>query len=452
MTPTNPFAPLVPFRDGKPQPLVVPPGGLAGAPPRPTPPVAAGYSGPVVVPPLTDTSALSLFADRQREMNDAAAGAFAVIDRPLDSFLWWPWQSMHALTGSIPPEELWIIAGMSGAGKTTLKMSIADVWSSQGIPVMYVGLEMPPKVLTIHLACRRLALRGIILHPGDVLKGRLMPGHPERLPDAEMLRAVLRDEIEYIRRELAEVIRFVPVAWLTAENLRRICEQAAAWGIKAIIVDHLDQVDPDGNAVSSYDEHQRMLKVLHSATRQYGVTVIGGAQLNTDSLKRPGATVRSHQRPSTEFVQYGMLKRRISDALLILFKPLPPPPERAEDADAYRSAMTIVREDQSRIDRYLIPNTMGVVLDKDRAYGRDGAIGYLGVHASRITDANPADADMAMRRLLSLARPDGRALPAGPAPAPAPGRHRVIPLPAPTPTPNAAQPPLNANWYDDDDE
>ncbi len=352
--------------------------------------------------------ALSLLADRKKEMATAALGAHGIIDRPLNTFLWWPWEALHRLTGSIPPEELWIIAGMSGAGKTTLLMSLLDMWVENDVTVSYVGLEMPPKALLIHLACRRLAKRDIILHPGDVLKGRLHRDHRDRLVGADMLIDALREEIAYIKKYLSEKCRFVPVQWLTATNAKRICEQSAAWGVDAIIFDHLDHLDADESSQSDYTQHQQVLKVLHGATREYGKTVIGAAQMNTEALKRPGAMVRSHQRPSTEMVQFGMLKRRICDAMMILFKPLPEMPDHPDDADAYREAMKLIRDDQSRLDRYLVPNTMGIVLDKDRAYGRDGATTTLGVHSSRVTDANPMDAEVAMRRLLSLAKPTTR--------------------------------------------
>ena len=427
--------PLLPYRDGAPDPAAlreamgpgsappVPPlagtgvmarsGGPAPAPP-PDRPVSGPVRGETARRGAPEDPALSLFADRAREMATAAAGARAMLARPLDAFLWWPWRALHDLTNTIPPEELWIIAGMSGSGKTTLLMSLLDAWLESGLSVMYVGLEMPPRVLVLHLACRRLVLRGVLLHPGDVLKGKLTPGHPNELPGSTVLRQELLAEVDYIQRELAERCRFVPVAWLTAANAARICEQAAAWGVQAIIVDHLDHLDADGQPMSDYAAHAQVLKVLHAACKQFGVTILGAGQMNTDALKKPGALVRSYTRPGTEMVQYGMLKRRICDVLMIVHKLLPPVPERADDIDAYQQAMRLVREDTAMIDRYLVPNTMGVTLDKDRAYGHDGRQATLGVYNSRIVDANPEDLDVATRRLLTLAKP--KSVAAAPAP------------------------------------
>lgn len=435
--------PLVPF--GTPlRPRVMPgvaqPSRLPAIPESPAPVVTSGPipgAAPVpspagiIAPPPLDMGPLSLFADRRQEMADAANGMFAMLERPIDAYLWWPWRALHQLFGSIPPEELWIIAGMSGAGKTTLLMSLLDAWVSQNVTTMYVGLEMPPKVLLIHHACRRLAARGVFLHPGDVLKGRLNPEHPNVLLDWQRLLDELTTEARWIKANLSEICRYVPVQWLTGQNMKRICEQAQAWGVKAIIVDHLDHLDADERPGSSdYEQHRSVLKVLHHATRQYGTTVIGAGQFNTDALKKPGSIIRSHQRPSTEMVQYGMLKRRICDILAILYKPLPQPPETSDEAEQYRAAMRLIREDPALLDRYLVPNTMGVLLDKDRPYGRDGATAMLGVHASRVTDADPLAQEVALRRLLSLAAPVTRKPHPAAAPPVRPFRPAVVGSPA----------------------
>lgn len=391
---------LLPMVDGKPVPVSVDPT------PAALPPASAPSPGRALVTKDADT--FSPFVDRQREALLAMRGALSIIERPLNAFLWWPWQAMHLLTNSIPPEELWIMAGMSGAGKTTLLMSLADHWARSGIRVAYLGLEMRARHLLVHLCCRRLALDGIMVHPGDVLKGKLKPNHPEQLPDAELLTEALRVEAhKYLHEGGFEFLRFVPIEWLTAANTAKICKQAAALGVQAIIVDHLDQVDGDDASRSEMEQHSQVLKALHYATREYGCTVIGGAQMNTDALRRPGALLRSHQRPTTDMVQFGMAKRRICDILCILHKPLPQMPDLPDEANDYAAALRRLREDPTLIERYLVPNTMGITLDKDRAFGRDGLSARLGVYASRVTDADPNAEQFALGRLLSLARPDG---------------------------------------------
>lgn len=408
-TPPNMPPHLLPMVDGKPVPLHVP--APAVAPPSVT-------TAPRILTPSTPAPGRAIvrapedmfspFVDLATEARRAVEGAHHVIDRPLDAFLWWPWESMHLLTNSIPPGELWIIAGMSGAGKTTLLMSLADHWARSGVKVAYCGLEMRAKELLVHLVCRRLASQGIVVHPGDVFKGKLEARHPERLDDAETLRMMLRAEADaYIKGGGFEMLRFVPLKWLTAADATKIAKQAAALGVQAIIVDHLDQVDGDDASRSEIEQHNQVLKAFHNASREYGITLIGGAQMNTEALRRPGALLRSHQRPTTDMVQFGMYKRRICDILCILHKPLPSMPDIPDEAEHYAAAMRRLREDPTLIERYLVPNTMGITLDKDRPYGRDGARARLGVYASRITDADPTAEDFALGRLLSLARPDG---------------------------------------------
>lgn len=365
-----------------------------------TPPLALGAG------PNDDAEkharALSLSADRQAEANDVARDATALIDRSPESFLWFPYPELHALTGPIPEEELWIWGGMSGHGKTTAAFSVFDRWVTSGTPGMYVGLETTRKVLYIQWACRRLGARGIQLHPGHVLRGRLALDSREPLPDAAMLRDALRAEIEILRRDYAESGRLVPVEWLAAHNIPKIAQQAAVWGMQFVFYDHMDHIEVDENNPSEMRAQKAILRAFHEAKNKYGVTIIALAQLNTSVLQKPGGTVRVHQPPTIEMVTFGMEKRKIADGMIASYKPLPPMPVEFELQRGYRAALRMMRDDPSLVKRFLIPETMGIVLMKDRAFGHEGDTCYLGVQHSRLTDANRLTIEDAQRRMAEF--------------------------------------------------
>jgi hypothetical protein len=247
-----------------------------------------------------------------------------------------------------------------------------------------------------------MAARGVALHPGDVLKGRLGENAREPIPNAKYLREELITEIETLRSRYAETGRLAPVQWLTARNVPKIAAQAAMWGMKFVIFDHLDHIEVDENNPSDLQAQKAMLRALHMAKMEYGVTLIGAAQMNTSVLQKPGGTVRAHQPPTLEMVAFGMEKRKICDGMVASYKPLPQMPERPELISGYRAAMRMMRDDPSLVRRFLIPETMGVVLMKDRAFGREGDTCMLGVVNSRVTSANPLNAEDAQRRMATF--------------------------------------------------
>jgi hypothetical protein len=126
-------------------------------------------------------------------------------------------------------------------------------------------------------------------------------------------------------------------------------------------------------------------------------------------------------------VTFGMLKRQNCDLMIGGYKPLPPMPTSLDDAEAYRQAMKLLRDDPQRVAKYVIPNTMGVSLMKDRDMGLESESRYLGVEYARIVDANPMYAEQSLQRLLSLAAPVIKEPKAMPAAKPIPPKKRDVP-------------------------
>lgn len=345
---------------------------------------------------IADT--LSLFVDRKKEADLISAGALESLQRGPEVFMRAPWQALATLLDPIPDGSFVVLAGRSGHGKTTLMISWFDALVTNNYATMYAGTEMSAKRLKIHWACRRLAARGIHLHPGDVLTGKLHPESPERIENWLQLTHSLQQEIAAME-PLFEMGRLVPVPFLNANVIRRLAQQAKAWGVRAIFLDHLDHIDADESSGSDTSEHNKILKAIHSAAQKYEVTFLGAAQLKQNAHPDP---MRKYRPLTEDMVRFGMLKRQISDMMICTYRPLPIAPHDPEGLRRYRQAIRALRDDDTNIERYLIPNTMGVGLMKDREYGKIGKHCYLGVYLGRITDANQHDQFAAEKALLEL--------------------------------------------------
>lgn len=360
--------------------------------------LARGDAPPPVVDATLDP--LSIFLDRTKEANDITVTALEGLERGPEHFLRLPWEAAAKMVGPIEAGSFVVLAGRSGHGKTSFMMSWFDRIVASGFGAMYAGTEMPPKSLKIHWACRRLAARGVYVHPGDALTGKLHGQSPERVNGWAEKAEALRDEL-LAMRVLNNTARLVPVPYMNTRVITRLAEQAHAWGLRVIFLDHLDHVDGEDSSNSDTAEHNAVLKATHAAGRKYDVTFVGGAQLKQNA--QPDI-IRRFQPLSEDVVRFGMLKRQIADLMLCTYRPLPERPTSLDHLACYRKALNRLRDDEQGIERYLIPNTIGLGLMKDRNYGHDGAHCLLGIHGGRITDASQLDQIQAETMLYDLGR------------------------------------------------
>jgi hypothetical protein len=365
-----------------------------------------------------ETKALTIFADSAKEHAVATANAHRAIDRDPGSFLRFPYAAVHELTGPIVPGDFVTIAGFSGHGKTTLLTRCFNRWTSDGVKMLYVGLESPTWVIKVHWACARLADQGIFIHPGDAIKGKLNPRSPEAVENAEHKGLILKRAIDALDQEDANGFRpkdygrIVPVSWLTASGVTRLSEWAYANGFVGMIIDHGDHVKPDApTGGNGYGEREQVLQAMHDATRQTEVIILNASQMNTDAIK--GDALRVHLFPTTDMVMYGAMKRQMSDLMLAVYKPAMPFPtdptieNLAAAQEEHAKRLRAARKSPEAIHTMLLPGMMAVGQMKDRAYGNEGpqAVAYLNVRAGALTDADPLAIRAAQRGLVM--RTDG---------------------------------------------
>lgn len=341
-----------------------------------------------------------------------AEEAMGAVLRPTEEFLRFPLPSLDRLTGPIPPGQLWFFVGFSGQGKTTLFMSLLDLFFEGGKSFSYLGLESRPSTLRVQWAVRRLQRMmprtercpGFYLSPGQVAKGALsylIEGGDEWakvMADALLMELSLmqRHDHEYAR------VRFVPEGCLTEGALRRATNEAVMLGHDFVIVDHIDHIDPGAGSPAA--ETKRISKACLDLAQETGLTFLVLSQANADALKAD--PLGMYRLPRPEHVWMGQAKRQVADGMVGLARKVLPRPAPTFDAArdkkqraAYSALLEASRHEQSARAKLLVPGVMQVGLMKDRDTGREGETVDLFVEQGRVIEV-PAHASRAEEQML----------------------------------------------------
>jgi hypothetical protein len=325
--------------------------------------------------------------------------------RPAEAFIHWPWQTLEDLYGPLFPGEIVGLPGYSGHGKSTFLLSLIEELLFDGVPMTYLGLEIKPWHIKVHLACRALRRFGLpVIKPGDVIKGRL----------SELDKKVIRAAVNWLdnggwwdteeeERELGllfpkqavgygRLLRIAPFSAIDARKMRSTFDWCAANGHRLNIIDHIDQVADQRGGAGTRDASVAAMAALHECAQATEVACLYASQLNNEGLKGPGGDpLRIYHPPTPEQVSLGGHKRMVSDGMLGVFKPLLPTPTKADGVgeEDHKARLKAARETRSP-DGVVMPWTMGLVVMKDRAYGLERKVGYLRVQpGGRLADMDP---------------------------------------------------------------
>jgi KaiC/GvpD/RAD55 family RecA-like ATPase len=337
-------------------------------------------------------------ADACLEAIEQATEAIRAIQRPVSDYLRFPWRDLHGLVGMIPPGELHYVVAFSGSGKTTFLMSLADVWEQQGTRVHYLGLETRAHVLRTQWACRRLqrTTDWFDVHPGDALKGVLRERVEAREPHAIRCYNALQETVLAHAHDRGDpLLRFVPGDWADLTLLEQSTREAVDRGARVVIIDHIDHVDDEGRP--PIEATKRVNRLCLSLAQDSGCVFLVASQANGESLK--GDPLGVYRPPQPNHVWMGGLKRQVADGMIGLSRKLQPAPvptnDDVADERAEKAYATLVKRaragDAVALEQLIVPNTMEVVLMKDRAYGRERATALLGVTQGRVTDLPDAE-------------------------------------------------------------
>ena len=294
-----------------------------------------------------------------------AEAARRELERPLSQYLRWPYAALDYVMGQWAPGELAIAAAFSGGGKTLFTTNVEHELLLRGQTVYHIGLETPPAIVRLHFACLKLGY-----YVGDVVSGEAK----HRADWPEMERA-LRAEINAgFRADYPLLVN--RDRWLDVPRLRRALKEAAFYGAKLVVIDHMDHLaTPDH--MSLYQASVQVTRLLVEMAQELQLRVLALSQLNNDAVR--GDPLQRHYAPRPEQVYMGGHKRQVATYMLGIYRPLKP----GLSAETLRE----VRAGNVEVGTVLHENIMAVSCMKHRHYGnREGKTVTLGVVRGRLVD------------------------------------------------------------------
>jgi KaiC/GvpD/RAD55 family RecA-like ATPase len=287
--------------------------------------------------------------------------------------LQFPWRALQDMCGNIVRGDVIYVCAFSGHGKTSWMMSFLELFFQLGRSIYYLGLETRPKVLRTEWACRRLQI-----HPGDALSGKLV----ETVEGIEQRNALKRELAWQLHPDPEKRIRFSPVSFMTAKELRKAAREAKSVGADVMIIDHIDHISMDGSGGGRFEDSVAVNHEVLRVAQENDMVFLVASQLNNDAVR--GNPLQLYHPPRPEQVYMGGHKRQVASLMLGLYRPLSP--NLTEDE------LKAARGGRLTPQQFTKPNTMGVVQMKNRRYGeREGARCELHIERGFVRDKTAMD-------------------------------------------------------------
>lgn len=307
---------------------------------------------------------------------DQIVDAQSLVDRPIEDFLRFPWPALAHLTGNIPPGTVSFVGAFSGGGKTTFVSSFVTALIKARKKVYVMALETTPDHFRTYLACQKLGIR-----PGDIITGQ-----SHDMTNGQALRDAVKAEIQTQFTDLNEVLRISNEESINKDRLEKAYAEAAEWGADLVLVDHIDNIEPDSPS-ELYAESVATVKLADRYSKRYELKSLLTSQLNNSIAT--GNKLSKYQPPQVPHFYMGQHKIHVALMVLGLFRPIRK--RRAEETlEDYRAALAAAKSGDAEPQTVLAQGEMGVNMPKSRYYGeREGQRAFLAVSRGRVYDLEP---------------------------------------------------------------
>lgn len=311
---------------------------------------------------------LTAFAQTAQQYGDALERLFV----PSHSYLRFPWQGVHDAAGMMAPGQLWTVGARTGHGKTTFLLDLFDRLTTDGRPVLFVGLEQPAHELRVKWGALRCGVSAEIV----------MAPSPEDFDGAfrrHALEQIQADLLAQAMEPLRSVAHFAGTRRINRARLAMWAEWAKDHDCDALIVDHVDRMDHGDGRNAFHDLSETVVAAKELAVTHEMVMILAS------QVGRPKADpVQRFTPPALHELRGAGTKEEESDAVLAVYRPLRP--------DVEDSTLTDVRRGLKSEGDIYQPGTMAVRVLKHRLQGsRIGNTAYLTLEHGRLTDQPERD-------------------------------------------------------------
>jgi archaellum biogenesis ATPase FlaH len=279
-------------------------------------------------------------------------------------FFRFPVPSLHALAGSLAPDELWVVGGRQGNGKSLFLQNVAGWFLEAQIPILYMGTEQDAPVLKIKQACVIAGVRAKLM---------LKPTEEEMQTDEyRQGTKLVQDVLVWLNQAPRNrLLNFSNNRYISRGTLNEWAQVAAEeWGCRAIILDHLHHMD-HGEGRNAVAELTQTVHTAKDLAARYHMTMLAASQIT----RTGGDAVKQYTPPSAEDFGGASAIERTADVCLTLWRPLRLELE-AKDLQAIRERAKLGLTAEDTIYE---PMTMGVRCVKDRLGDAPGTQTMLAV-------------------------------------------------------------------------
>lgn len=281
---------------------------------------------------------------------------------------------VHGLAGSFAPGEIIFIAGGTGNGKSLLCQNLLDDLMHQEIATLYVGTEQTVDVLKIKHACIRTGVSPRLMlkpEPGDI-----------GTTGYEAARDAVQKELDWLDNPVVrELVFYANTPFVNRDELSRwITGGVKKYGLKCVIIDHIDQVN-HGEGQNSVHELTQTVQHLHTLAHANKIPIVAASQ-----IKRTQDPIRRYSPPDESDLAGASGKERIMSVGLGLWRPLRADLSIEELRELKKKAAT----GSVGRDKIYQSDTMGVRLLKDRLGTVPGKQCFLHVGKGGRLEDDPA--------------------------------------------------------------
>lgn len=290
--------------------------------------------------------------------SDQIAEALAYSQRDFSNAPRWRFHDLHVLTERMLPGDLIVLGALVGNGKTAFLMSQTSYLATQGVPVLYVPLELDP-----HQMRRQWAAWEAGIPWQTVARNEW-----DELPES----AAERFD-EALNKQFSSNLHFPPDRRVSMKKLGSWVQWAVGqFGVQVVVIDHFHRMNHLGNDYRlAASEAVRDLKDI---AREQQVVVLCAAQLN-----RLANTLDRYMPPRLERLKETSALAEEADCVLMLSRML----KSDIDAAALKSITLGLKSERD----YEEPGVMAVTCRKHRLRdsARDRTI-KLAVENGRVGD------------------------------------------------------------------
>ena len=185
---------------------------------------------------------------------------------------------LDKLVSGLKPEQMMVVAGRPGMGKTAVAVSYGMGVASQNIGVLFITKEMSSAELTGRCLSDRMFSRNPILYE-RIANGWMNDDEQRRIE-------ALSEELSRLPFQIVDSARVTPArvnTWVRRWK-RRFKAQGIELGL--VVIDYLQLMDPDKDQGSRYANITDISGKLKQIAKEHGVPIMALAQLSRETERR----------------------------------------------------------------------------------------------------------------------------------------------------------------------